>query len=207
MNRSHDSDLPPGRLRRARYLLAGRIHPRDAHPLEIAWVTRHVLTHPSLEADAWQRSREDQALAELRISFGDWPRAHLGEAVLRSLAAPTASDECLRCRANAIASARGLHRPGWSEAVVALIGPGCARCRRSAESSPRPAGVGDPSGTARPVPSTRLRRSHYAAMMAAVPPDPPPGVWQLIRESMSRNLGDGLTLPSISDGPVHPDLR
>jgi hypothetical protein len=66
----HD-DLPPGRLRRGRYLLTGRISVEQAHPTELAYATKHVLTHQEHlagSADPFHRCREELALAELRMT-------------------------------------------------------------------------------------------------------------------------------------------
>jgi hypothetical protein len=200
-----DADLPEGRLHRARYLLTGRITPATAHPLELAEATRHILTHRDHDADTFHRDAADRALAELRISLGDWPRAYFGEAVLRSLVAGAPPGGCLRCRANLIARARGLHPPGWSEAVVQLIGPGCAVCRRGAGPGPRSVSADGHAGAARPVPSARLRPDAQA-ILAAVPPGAPAGVWQRLRDIIARDP-EGLSLPDIGGDSVHPGMR
>jgi hypothetical protein len=122
--------LPPGRALRGQLLLSGRLHPRDADPLELAYATRHILTHRNLAADAFRRSPVDVALAELRASLGDWPRAYFGTAALAALAVNTRPDECVRCRANMIARVRRLAPPGFDAATNFLLGEGCERCRR-----------------------------------------------------------------------------
>jgi hypothetical protein len=199
----HDDQLPPGRLRRGQYLLTGRIKPADAHPLELAYATAHVLTHLNLDVDTFHRPRDEVALAELRTSFGDWPRARFGEAVLRALVA-TGTDQCLRCRANAIATAYGLHRPGWDEATVYLIGRGCQRCRPRNATSPRAATAG---GGARPSPPVRPTRN-LAAMVEAVPPGASARVYQLLLDLAFRDDPYlNRPAPSILDRPVHPALR
>jgi hypothetical protein len=120
--------LPPGVERRGSYLLTGRIDVRDASPLELAYATQHILTHPNLDADAWRRSHLDQALAELRASLGDYPRALFSEATLRAVHARLPQTECRRCRALMLAKVYGLRAPGFDAATTYLIGPGCDRC-------------------------------------------------------------------------------
>jgi hypothetical protein len=202
-----ESELPPGRLRRVHYLLVGRLDPRTAHPLELAAAAKHVLTHPNLEADAWRRSREDQGLADVRMTLGNWGVVQLGEATLRAVAIGAGSEECVRCRANLIARVRRLPLPGFDAATVYLLGRGCARCRQSARPDPRPADAGGHTGTAPPT-STRLALSPQtiASMVAAVPPGAPAKVWRLLRERLAQDP-DGLSLPTISDDSVHPGLR
>jgi hypothetical protein len=141
----HDSDLPPGRLRRGRYLLAGKIPADTCHPYEVAYATAHIIRHPSLEADAWRRTREDQALAELRASLGAAPWVHFGEAALRALVAAGGTGECVRCRANMIAKVRRLSPPGYDPETSWLVGPGCERCRSVQTRTVRP------DGGARPI--------------------------------------------------------
>ena len=188
-------DLPPGRIRRGRYLLAGKIKPEDAHPTELAYATRHVLTHQSLEADAFRRTREAVALAELRQTLGPAPWSHFGSAALSALVVAGGTGECLRCRANLIARARGLSPPYRDEATNFLLGGeegGCVRCRPSGRSTPVRASAR--GGTGRPARTTRRRPL------------------ALLRDDVNRLLtevgdGDPLRLPSLYGEPVHPTLR
>jgi hypothetical protein len=136
----HDSDLPPGRVRRGQHLLNGRIDPREAHPLELAWATKHILTHRDLSADAFRRSAEDRALAELHATFGNLPRLTFGSSALRAVVV-AGPGECARCRANLIARVRHLSPPYRNAATNYLLGgEGCARCRPSPVRTVRPGG-------------------------------------------------------------------
>jgi hypothetical protein len=76
-----DDTLSPALRQRGQLLLSGRIRARDAEPLALAYAVRHIARHPNLEADAFRRSREDVALAEIRMGLGDWARIRFGEAV------------------------------------------------------------------------------------------------------------------------------
>jgi hypothetical protein len=151
--------LPPARERRGQLILSGRLDPRDAHPLEIAFATRHILTHPNLDADAWRRSHEDQALAELRASLGNAPWVYFGLAALKAVHTRLPETACRRCRANMLAKVYKLRPPGFDEATSYLLGPPCDLCRpRSAETR-----VGDAVRTSSaatvPAPPTRLTPS------------------------------------------------
>jgi hypothetical protein len=152
--------LPEGRERRGQLLLSGRLHPRDAHPLELAYATQHILSHPNLAANGFRRSREDESLAELRHSLGDWPRAYFGTATLLALAATPRAGDCVRCRANMIARVRRLPPPGFDAATNFLLGPGCDRCKRKPQAQ-----------------STKIRPSAVVSTSsrAAAPGRPTPG--------------------------------
>jgi hypothetical protein len=149
-----DSTLPPGRVRRGQYLLTGKIPADSAHPLELAVATRHILTHPNLEADAWRRTREDQALAELRASLGAEPWVQFGIAALLAVATGIRfGGECLRCRANLLARVHRLSLPDTDEATNHLLGgEGCARCRSTRSRTVRPAGSARPGVPPTPRP-------------------------------------------------------
>jgi hypothetical protein len=118
--------LPPGCVTRGQFLLSGRIKPRDAEPLTLAYATQHILTHPNLEADAFRRSREEQALAELRASLGTWPWHRFGEAALRAVVL-TRGGECRRCRGDMISRVGRLAAPPSDPATSWLLGE-CERC-------------------------------------------------------------------------------
>ena len=200
--------LPPGIDRRGAYLLTGRIDVRDAHPLELAYATRHITSHSNLDADAFRRSREDQALAELRASLGDWPRAYFGTATLAALAASIGSEECVRCRANMIARVRRLPPPGFDAAANFLLGEGCDRCKPKTQSTRiRPSGAALTSGPHGPAPlarSTPGRLRDWLVRTAAGDP--------LLTNAVRKLLGDqslpgSIGLPPVSNDPVHPALR
>ena len=122
--------LPPGRVRRGQLLLNGRLDVRDAEPTEVAYATKHILTHATTDADAWRRSPVDAALAELRASLGDHPRHYFGEATLRAVHTRLPQTECRRCRALMLARVYKLREPGFDAATNYLIGEGCDLCRR-----------------------------------------------------------------------------
>jgi hypothetical protein len=164
--------LPPGCVERGQYLLSGRIHPRDAEPLTLAYATKHILTNRSLEADAFRRSREDQALGELRVALGRWPWLRFGEATLRALVAAR-GEECRRCRATMIARVGRLPVPPRDSATAWLLG-GCARCapapavsgsqrRRGSVSQASTRPVGIVQADLRRLPSDRQIHALYAA--------------------------------------------
>jgi hypothetical protein len=187
----HD-DLPPGRLRRGRYLLTGRISVEQAHPTELAYATKHVLTHQEHlagSADPFHRCREELALAELRMTLGDAPWRTFGSSALLAVTASLAPGECRRCRANLIARARGLSPPYSDEATDYLLGPGCARCRPSSRA------VGTPV-TASAGGSVRTRLRPLAFLRDDV-------------NRLLREVGDGdpPRIPTLYDEPVHRDLR
>lgn len=173
-----DTTLPPGLRHRGQLLLSGRIRPRDAEPLALAYATRHILTHISWEPDAFHRSREEVALAELRASLGVWPWSHFGDAALQALVAGGGrpSGVCLRCRANMVARVYGLHRPGWDSATVYLLGNGCSVCRRIP--------VRPPPATADTLVRSMPRLSE---IVASIPPGAPPRTWELLYDMIRRN--------------------
>lgn len=153
--------LPPGRERRANLLLIGRLDVRDAHPLEVAAATRHVLTHQLLDADTWRmrRDTETRALAELRATLGSAPWVYCGEAALRALAAAGPAPGCVRCRANALARVHKLRPPGFDEATSYLLGPPCDRCKpKSQPVKTRPGGAASHLRSSGPAPSVRPTR-------------------------------------------------
>jgi hypothetical protein len=171
-------DLPPGRRRRGDYLLAGKIPVEQAHPLEVAYAVRHIASHPSLEADAWQRSREDQVLAELRATLGAAPWVQFGPAALAALAASGGGPGgCRRCRANLVARTRRLSLPDFDEATNWLIGPGCRNCRQTLGLRPpaqvRPGGAARPAG-AKLRPLAALRADVRRLLAEVGNCDPPP---------------------------------
>jgi hypothetical protein len=198
--------LPPGRIRRGQLLLTGRLHPRDVHPTELAYAVRHILLHPSLEADAFHRSREDVALAELRVTLGDWPRSFFGTAALAALAAGPRPGECVRCRANMLARVRRLPPPGFDAATNFLLGEGCDRCRRRTQPrTARPSGARLTSSVAASPGRPSLARLR-AWVDREVMND------RLLRGAVQRLLGDqpipgDLGLRPMSDDPVHPSMR
>jgi hypothetical protein len=203
----HDSTLPPGRLRRGQFLLNGKIDPQEAHPLELAYAARHILTHRDHDADAFHRSAEDRALAELHATLGNLPRLTFGSAALRAVVVAR-SGECARCRANLIARVRKLAPPGWDAATVYLIGNGCARCRpRTGPGSRHPA-PRSRLGSARPssAPVTASRPS-LSALAAAVPPGSSARVWSKLLAVAFRDDPYMRPLPRIAAEPVHPSLQ
>jgi hypothetical protein len=178
----------------------GRLHPRDADPTEIAYATKHILTHPPQDVGAGNTSREESALTELRVSLGDWPRALFGEAALRAVAASRAPTECARCRAYMIAVARRLPPPPRIPATAYLLG-GCDRCRPKTRGSD--ARLTSSAAASPPRPSlVRLR----AWLQQGVADDP------ILNNAVRKLLGDqplpdGPALPPLSDQPVHPSMR
>jgi len=202
------STLPPGRARRGQLLLTGRLDPRDAHPLELAYAARHILMNASTDADTCRRSREDQALAELRASLGDHPRIMLGEAALRSLTAKLPATECRRCRALMLARVYRLRPPGFDAATVYLIGNGCDRCRpKTQPTRARPSGAHLASSASAPFGRPSLAGLR-AWLQQEAAPDP------LLSTAVRKMLGGqplpdslGPGAPPISGEPVHPSLR
>jgi hypothetical protein len=120
--------LPLAYERRGALLLTGRLDVRDAHPLEVAYATRHILTNQSLDADTWRRSREDVALRELQASLGRHPFVFFGEAALKAVLPKLPATACRRCRANMLAKVYRLRPPGFDEATSYLLGE-CDRCK------------------------------------------------------------------------------
>jgi hypothetical protein len=203
--------LPPGRVRRGQLLLTGKLDPRDAHPTELAYATRHILTHPNLEADAFRRSPVDVALAELRASLGDQPRRMFGEATLRAVQARLPETACRRCRAHLLARVYKLQPPGFDAATVYLIGAGCDRCRPRSQPQPtkfRPSGAALTSGPHGPAPPARTTVERLKAWIGRELVNDP-----VLTRTALRMLGDqpidgGLTYPpSIGDQPVHSEFR
>jgi hypothetical protein len=198
--------LPPARIKRGQLLLTGRLHPRDAHPLELAYAAHHILTHADTDADTWRRSREDAALAELRASLGDHPRILLGEAALRSLTAKLPETACRRCRALMLARVYKLRPPGFDAATTYLIGPGCDRCRpKTQPTRTRASGAHLASSSSAP-PARPSLVALKSWLQRGAAPDP------LLSNAVAKLLGDqpipgSLGLPPVSDDPVHPSLR
>jgi hypothetical protein len=93
---------------------------------------------------------------------------------------------CGHCLAAAVARGLDQDAPPVSRATIELLGRPCHRHTTTGAHSVQP--------------------THFAAMVAAVPPGAPAGVWKLLRERLAQDP-DGLTLPTISRDPVHPDLR
>jgi hypothetical protein len=154
--------LPPGRERRGQLLLTGKLDPRDAHPLELAFATQHILTHPSLDADAFRRSHEEVALAEVRASLHDLPRRMFGLATLKAVHARLPETECRRCRALMLARVYRLRPPGFDAATNYLIGPGCDRCRPKTQ----PTGI-RAGGAAGVTPASAASRAQTRGRVAA----------------------------------------
>jgi hypothetical protein len=198
--------LPPGRAHRGQLLLLGRLHPRDANPIELAYAVRHIASHPNLAADAWRRSREDQVLAELRASLGDWPRAYFGTAALAALAANLRLGECVRCRANMIARVRRLPPPGFDAATNFLLGEGCERCKRKTQPTRTRASGAHlaSSSSAPPARPSLVRLRAWLQQEAMSDPILSNAVAKLLgRQSIPGDLG----LPPVSNDPVHPEFR
>jgi hypothetical protein len=200
--------LPPGRIRRGQLLLTGKLDPRDAHPLELAYATAHILRHPNLDADAFRRSHEDAALAELRASLGELPRLLFGQATLKAVHARLPATECRRCRALMLAKVYKLRPPGFDAATNFLIGEGCDLCRsKSQPARLRAGGAPHTSGPRGPAPFARPSVARLKLWIEqAAAPDP------ILSNAVRRLLGDqplpGSTgLPPVSDAPVHSAYR
>jgi hypothetical protein len=201
-------------------LLTGKLHPRNAAPVELAYATRHVLTHRNLDASVWHHSREEDALRELRASLGSWPEARFGRAALLAVAAAPRG-ECRRCRAAMLSRAHGLVPPALDEATSYLLGPGCARCRsrvRAGGASPFTVKKKEEASPARHSSESWLSRLLARRGLS----------WRQLRQEHRQDVGlygqrqaddrlrrklatawvDGLPkLPPISDSSVHPGLK
>jgi hypothetical protein len=201
--------LPPARTRRGQLLLTGRLHPRDAHPLELAYAARHILTHAATDADAWRRPRGDAALAELRASLGDHPRILLGEAALRAVTAKLPATECRRCRALMLACVYKLRPPGFDAATVYLIGNGCDKCRPKTQPTGTRAG-GASRLTSTGASSTPPARPSLVALKSWLQRAAQDDV--LLSNAVRKLLGDqplpgSLGLPPVSNHPVLREFR